>query len=528
MPRSRDSNTGDGVDDLRNQFIQFQGEVQRRIEEETERQLRREANMQELIVSTIIDQLKSVKEHITVAVNQEMDDRLHRFAERYEKFIRDNKRKRLTFEEEEEMVTPPNRALSTHRVNREINLSNHIETRLDERENHRRDFRTPLPHADFPFFTGDNPLDWTRKCRIYFEIHQIPEEYKTHYATLHFQDRANDWYGGYLMENDPPPWPFLMELVKRRFQKRGGRSAVDEFKRLYQVEHVEEYIDKFEGAKSKLLLENRHLTESFFVDAFISGLKEKIQPLVRAFKPEELTDAYELSLHIETASENQCKKMRNSPKAIINFNTHTRTNFERNKLMAPKADNAGTSTRNTLIDQRRALGLCYKCGEKYYPGHQCKVKVHMLLGDGEEELEAIPEWKEEVQITPDQMEGTVEAIVSVHATSNNPNLKCMKFKGQIEGKSVYALMDSGSTHSFIDPAVLQGLNCTIVITQPMVVTVANGAKMVTDAMCKLPFDIQDHNFVAELRLLQVNGYDMILGLDWLSKFRPMKIDWFDR
>ena len=39
------------------------------------------------------------------------------------------------------------------------------------------------------------------------------------------------------------------------------------------------------------------------------------------------------------------------------------------------------------MEQCRALGLCFKCGEKYYPGHQCKVKVNMLLGQTELEEE---------------------------------------------------------------------------------------------------------------------------------------------
>lgn len=29
---------------------------------------------------------------------------------------------------------------------------------------------------------------------------------------------------------------------------------------------------------------------------------------------------------------------------------------------------------NKLFETRRAQGLCYKCGEKYHPGHQCKQR----------------------------------------------------------------------------------------------------------------------------------------------------------
>ena len=69
----------------------------------------------------------------------------------------------------------------------------------------------------------------------------------------------------------------------------------------------------------------------------------------------------------------------------------------------------------------------------------------------------------------------------------------------------------------LDPAVLQGIQCQIVKTAPMIVMVANGEKMVTDSLCtKLQFEIQGHEFEGELRLLNITGYDMILDLDWLG------------
>lgn len=58
---------------------------------------------------------------------------------------------------------------------------------------------------------------------------------------------------------------------------------------------------------------------------------------------------------------------------------------------------------------------------------------------------------------------------------------------------------------------------------------ANGEKMVTDSKCKgFTFSIQGNEFEGELRLLAITGYDMILGLDWLSQLGPMTIDWGNR
>jgi Retroviral aspartyl protease len=96
----------------------------------------------------------------------------------------------------------------------------------------------------------------------------------------------------------------------------------------------------------------------------------------------------------------------------------------------------------------------------------------------------------------------------------------------VEVKPVYALLDSGSTHSFVDPSVLLGYSCQISQTNPLIVMVANGDKMVTNSKCSaLQFSLQGQSFIGDLRLLPIQGYDLILGLDWLSQFIPMVVDW---
>jgi hypothetical protein len=71
-----------------------------------------------------------------------------------------------------------------------------------------------------------------------------------------------------------------------------------------------------------------------------------------------------------------------------------------------------------------------------------------------------------------------EAIVSMHATSGNHSANTIQFKGQIGNQPVFALIDSGSTHSFVNPNVLNQHSAQIIITNPMIVMVVNGAKMV--------------------------------------------------
>lgn len=51
-------------------------------------------------------------------------------------------------------------------------------------------------------------------------------------------------------------------------------SAIEEFQRVHKVGRVDEYMEKFEKAKARLLIENAYFQEQFFVGSFISGLKD--------------------------------------------------------------------------------------------------------------------------------------------------------------------------------------------------------------------------------------------------------------
>jgi hypothetical protein len=47
----------------------------------------------------------------------------------------------------------------------------------------------------------------------------------------------------------------------------------------------------------------------------------------------------------------------------------------------------------------------------------------------------------------------------------------------------------------------------------------------TSTKCdNLQFKLQNHEFETEVRVLDVQGYDLILGIDWLSSFGQMTVD----
>jgi hypothetical protein len=61
------------------------------------------------------------------------------------------------------------------------------------------------------------------------------------------------------------------------------------------------------------------------------------------------------------------------------------------------------------------------------------------------------------------LEEVEQAVISMYAANESKKVKSIRFKGKIGQTPVCALLDSGSTHSFVNPEVLKGL--TLPITQ---------------------------------------------------------------
>jgi len=68
------------------------------------------------------------------------------------------------------------------------------------------------------------------------------------------------------------------------------------------------------------------------------------------------------------------------------------------------------------------------------------------------------------------------------------------------------LIDSGSTHSFIDKGTTRNMKCKLSNTQPLAVIVANGSRVLSRSTSMgFCWTMQGETFEADLRLLKVGG-----------------------
>ncbi|XP_073279530.1 uncharacterized protein [Primulina huaijiensis] len=89
----------------------------------------------------------------------------------------------------------------------------------------------------------------------------------------------------------------------------------------------------------------------------------------------------------------------------------------------------------------------------------------------------------------------------------------------IAGVATNALLDSGATHSFISDGFVKFLDVKPTrLDVSYSVTIPSGEKLSTSSVVRdLSLELQGHTVYADLIVLPMLEFDIILGMDWLSK-----------
>ena len=155
----------------------------------------------------------------------------------------------------------------------------------------------------------------------------------------------------------------------------------------------------------------------------------------------------------------------------------------------------------TLRAQRRAQGLCMKCGEKWGRNHKCpdKVALHVL----EEFMELLSD-----DSAPDQNDlDSSDEEEAVFALSQSAEVgvsgkKTIKLHGIIKDQQLLILIYSGSTCTFISSKTANALNCVLRPAPPIQVAVANGDKLQSNhQVLNFSWWSQGHTFTTDARVL---------------------------
>jgi hypothetical protein len=370
-------------------------------------------------------------------------------------------------------------------------------------------------------FRGEDPRGWLRKCKKYFRIHSIPAHQWIEVVSYYLEGKADVWFEGLVRGSDSHiEWEEFSQDLCRRFGSKD--DIVEEFNKLIQDGNMDDYIERFEELRSLMGALNPLLPEAYYVSSFISGLKDEIKPMLKILKPARVLVAFEQAKWQEEANNALTKKTRSLQRSNPPFHSGRIPGNVPSKYFGPSRTEGVKPLSDSLYEQRKKLGQCFKCGDKYMPGHRCNSKgLHMIEGVEGGEDEEIGEFEDNMQWT-DQID---EYGLSLNALADNDTYNTIRIKGNCQGQNLIILIDSGSTYSFINESTIKALNATTSKTTLLAVTVANGNVMLCETHCPaFTWFMHSYEFKSNLRVLELGRHDLVLGVDWLKKYSPVLFD----
>eukprot|EP00253_Pinus_taeda_P036727 PITA_36727 len=325
------------------------------------------------------------------------------------------------------------------------------------------------PKLDMQKFDGSNPSAWLAQMEQYFELNRLEDDWtKIRVATI---------------------------LTKLR-----------------QTGTVDEYITAFEA----LAFRTQHLSDEFYTECFISGLKEAIKAQVLLHHPPTWSEAFQVARKVERAITAQYSRP-NFPTKGRPPQAHTTTQTLKVQKVSPQE-----------MAERRKQGLCYYCDEKYSPGHKCKEpKFFQIDATDYSSTEEDPPLEEQEAIEEDNQKEIVsdDPIISLHALAGISSPQTLKIRGFLKHRPVIVLIDSGSTHNFIHQKITEAAHCFVRAVSNFQVQIADGGTMKCEGRCEnVKLQMGDYQLKTHMFAIHMGGCDIVLGAEWLHTLGPITMD----
>ncbi|KAF2322669.1 hypothetical protein GH714_028059 [Hevea brasiliensis] len=360
-------------------------------------------------------------------------------------------------------------------------------------------FSAKLAKLEFPKYTGDDPTEWFTRVDQFFEYQGTPDAEKVSLASYHLRGEANEWWQWlrrtYAEAGKGVSWEIFSEELWSRFGPTDCEDFDESLSKIRQTGDLRDYQREFERLGNRV----RGWTQKALVGTFMGGLKSEIAEGIRMFKPKTLKDAISLA--------------RMKDEQLLRHKKAIRPSLQTSNF-SPSKSKPSTPVKRLTWDEmqkRRAQGLCFNCDEKFAPGHRC-TKSQLLILDG--------------GCDQDIDEDDTEAEISLNALTGWSSTGTMRVEIQFNSCQLIVLIDSGSTHNFINEKIAGLLKLPARPTTPFNVKVADGSPLrCTGKFKDIAFSLQGIPFTATFFSLPIMGLDVVLGVQWLQQLGTVACNW---
>ncbi|KAA3469464.1 reverse transcriptase [Gossypium australe] len=247
------------------------------------------------------------------------------------------------------------------------------------------------------------------------------------------------------------------------------------------------------------------LPEAYALNIFTSNLKPEIGQYLRLFKPQTLVEGYNLVRQVESIVLGPSRKG-----GSLGSNSGQRT--------------PSKSLSKVELEGRRREGLCFQCSSKYTPGHKCsKSQLYQLIIEPQvdQDTDAKSPTYEDFQYcleqleTTDQENETPTPVLYLRALQGSQGHNTMRFLTFIDQTEVTVLVDSGSTHNFVDSKVAKRLNLAVEKASTLRMMVVNGVKLL--GLCRVvQRKAQGYSSITDFLIFPVKGCDLVLDYTYYA------------
>uniref|UniRef100_A0A1S8ADV7 Aminoacyl-tRNA ligase n=1 Tax=Citrus limon TaxID=2708 RepID=A0A1S8ADV7_CITLI len=270
-----------------------------------------------------------------------------------------------------------------------------------------------------PIFEGEDAYGWVYRAERYFAINGLSEREKLMAAALCLEGKALAWFQWREQRQPMRSWGEFKDRLLERFQATQEGGLHEQFFALTQERTVMEYREKFELLSGRL----GGLPEAVLEGNFMKGLKLEIRASLRLLRPRGLGESMELAQMIE--DKNTIERINRSSLVDFSYRNNTplvgqktqtlgfqrefqntlsggqkmqmmglQRDSQRDRVSGARLGVTFKRLTETEIQDKRAKGVCFRCDEKFSPGHRCKDKSLQVLTvcdeeEGEEEEAAV-------------------------------------------------------------------------------------------------------------------------------------------
>ncbi|XP_047339547.1 uncharacterized protein LOC124943023 [Impatiens glandulifera] len=299
---------------------------------------------------------------------------------------------------------------------------------------------TRLTKVDFPKFDGAGVEGWLISAEQFFRVDHTADITKVEIAPIHFQGDARLWYGSYIQSRSQTitlTWDVLRSDLLQQFIPSVCESPINQLMNLKQKGSIQDYNLKYMAISQKLI----NMPDEYVIECYLSGIHEEISNTVRLLKPDSLNLAMAITKVQEATFKSLLKRghLYNSSPPIL-----------------PKPN----QSKHT-----------WRCLRIFLP----------------EPVDS--------SLPPSQPPSNDEPSISIHALNGSKNYQTLRISGKVGQLSITILIDTGSTHNFINSRIMNNINHT---AQQTSVLPVKGKNYLLQGMDQMQINIMEGDQISKL------------------------------